>query len=95
MVGARLKLTESIIELESRVQSLLSEIREIKMHVYALEEQNEKLSSKLFNGRPEQKGQQKLKELYEEGSHICPFYFAKIREEGEDCLFCLAFLKER
>ncbi len=88
-----MKITESILALEEQIKALLEELAEIKMQVYALEEKNEQVLSKVYRSS-EIQGHGNLQELYEEGFHICPEHFAQIRDVSQDCLFCLSFLSE-
>lgn len=89
-----MKTTEALIRLESQVQGLLEELQEVKMHVYALEEENERLRAKVFRKENIQ-GNDNLMQLYEEGFHICPMHFGESRDPQGDCLFCHAFLRKR
>ncbi len=90
-----MKLTESVLELEEKLEVMLKEIRKIKMQVYALEQQNELLVAKLYKQEKGEQGYNSLQNLYNEGFHICPAQFGGIRSEGKDCLFCLGFLKKQ
>ncbi len=89
-----MKLTEKLIAVEDQLKTLLSEVQDLKMHVYALEEQNESLRRKLYQRKDTGEGFDNLVRLYEEGFHICPAHFGSFRSAGEDCLFCLSFLKK-
>lgn len=88
-----MKTTEALIRIEAKVQKLLEELEDIKMHVYALEEENEHLKAK-FLRRDNFEGRENLIKLHDEGFHICPMHFG-YRREGGDCLFCHAFISKR
>ncbi|MBO8169902.1 MAG: DUF972 family protein [Thermoanaerobacteraceae bacterium] len=89
-----MKITEKLIQVEEQLSKLLSEVQELKMQVYALEEQNETLRKKLYEKKDTGEGFGNLARLYEEGFHICPAHFGRYRNEGEGCLFCMSFLKK-
>ena len=88
-----MRITESILALEEQLKSLLDEVSEIKMQVYALEEKSEKAFQKVYQVNDGQRHDHLLS-LYEEGFHICPEHFSTIRDTSQDCLFCLSFLSE-
>ncbi len=93
----QMKTTEALIRLESQVQGLLEELQEVKMHVYALEEENERLRANVFQKEKIEghDNHDNLMKLYEEGFHICPMHFGESRGFREECLFCHAFLSKR
>jgi len=88
-----LEVTEALIEMEKKLTEMLAEIKELKMKVYSLEQQNQQLRAKLYTKPSQGQGYENLARLYEEGFHICPMHFATARNQGEDCLFCLGFLR--
>jgi len=100
------KLTEKLIKIENRLNELIAEIEELKMQVYVLEEENQKLKMEACQYTEEKKkavednaqrilgeGYDNLVRLYEEGFHICHLHFGQTRQG--DCLFCMGFLRKK
>lgn len=87
-------ITRTLIDFEEKLTSMIDELQTLKMHAYALEEQNETLRSMLLSQKNSTKlATEKLQEIYSDGIHICPARFAELRTEG-DCLFCVDFLQK-
>ncbi|MCR4420349.1 MAG: initiation control protein YabA [Clostridia bacterium] len=88
-------LTEALAQIEGRLAGLLAEVQELRSRIWGLEEENRNLRAQLYSGYhrpgPEQ-GVVSLRELYREGYHICPPYFARPLNYGMGCLLCLALL---
>lgn len=85
--NARL-LADSIDELQGAVTSLQEENAELTI-------ENEKLREMLKKVAPEKnketltKSRENLKQLYQQGFHVCNEYFGKRLEQNESCTFCL------
>ena len=79
--------------LEDQLNDLLDKLQELRIKVDSMEVQNARLLERLSVENIRSEGQEELTKLYDEGYHICATYSAQ-RRNGEECLFCLSFLKE-
>lgn len=85
-------LRQDMLMVEEELNRLLTTMQELRIRVDALEVQNGRLLERLMNQNVQDEGTENLTSLYHEGFHICPMRFGQNRE-GEECLFCLSFLK--
>lgn len=87
-------LSVTLAALELKLAEVQREIRRLKTHVRGLEEENQRLRAMLAESVTGPQGQDRLRFLYEQGYHICPAQFARVRG-SQGCLFCLSFLEKR
>lgn len=85
-------LRNEIWEIEEALNALQYRLQELRLKVDSLEVQNSRLLERLSEENIRSEGVEELSNLYNEGYHICPTYFAQSRN-GEECLFCQGFLK--
>lgn len=81
-----MKISVQIDSVVERLNSLLTEMEELRKQLELLEKKNEQLSN-FLQKEDKSQGAGNLIKLYEQGFHICHGNFGRIREE--DCLFCL------
>ncbi|WP_078060350.1 initiation control protein YabA [Desulfotomaculum copahuensis] len=85
--------------METKIQELTTCVQKIKKEARVLTGENDRLRAQLARalgreeaaGDAEQRGgMETLRQLYEQGFHICNVHFGRPRTA--DCLFCSAFL---
>lgn len=86
---------EALALIETKLTSALTEIQNLRRQVWALQEENHDLRAQLYckYHRPDRgKGLASLRDLYQEGYHICPSFFARPLSGSMGCVACLALL---
>lgn len=87
-------LSIALGELEGRLNEALKEVRRLRTQARTLEEENQRLRTFMFAPLEEEGGRQQLLRLYQEGFHVCPPHFARVRD-SQGCLFCESFLEKK
>ncbi|WP_406677431.1 initiation control protein YabA [Neomoorella carbonis] len=87
-------LAVALAELEGRLGEVLKEVRRLRALARALEEENQRLRTIMFAEQAGEGGYQQLLRFYEDGFHVCPPHFARVRD-SDGCLFCLSFLEKK
>ncbi len=89
-----MKISEQLAQMEQTLTELSAQLAELEAQTSRLEEENEWLRARITTALDKNKttgGRMALRELYEEGYHICPAYFGKKHDGG--CLFCMEVLQ--
>ncbi|MDK2821792.1 MAG: hypothetical protein PWP31_1757 [Clostridia bacterium] len=87
-------LTVALAEVEGQLNEVIKEVRRLRTKVRFLEEENKRLRTVIVSAEQGDGGHSQLLQLYNEGFHICPPHFARVRG-GEGCLFCESFLEKK
>lgn len=87
-------LSVTLAALELKLAEVQREIKRLKTYARGLEEENQRLRAMLAESVAGSQGQDRLRSLYDQGYHICPAQFARVRG-SQGCLFCLSFLEKR
>lgn len=87
-------LAVALAELEAHLGEVMKEVRRLRALARSLEEENQRLRTIMIAAQAGEGGYQSLLRFYEEGFHVCPPHFARVRN-GEGCLFCLSFLEKK
>ncbi|MGB9660417.1 MAG: initiation control protein YabA [Moorellaceae bacterium] len=87
-------LSGALAALELKLAEVQRDIKRLKSYVRGLEEENQRLRALIAETMASPPGQDRLRLLYEQGYHICPAQFARVRG-SQGCLFCLSFLEKR
>jgi len=87
-------LAAVMADLETRLAEVLKETRRLRSLVRELEAENQRLRTMMFAEPDREGGGWRLRRFYDEGYHICPAQFARVRG-SEGCLFCQNFLEKK
>ncbi|MGI9952581.1 initiation control protein YabA [Moorellaceae bacterium AZ2] len=87
-------LVVALAALEFKLAEVQREIKRLKNYARGLEEENQRLRSMMTEAVTGIQGQERLRLLYEQGYHVCPAQFGRVRG-SQGCLFCLSFLEKR
>lgn len=88
-------MEEKLENIKSMIREILTEVADLKERVTRLEKNRGKDTAGDVPEQPRRPGEQpeNLVDLYQEGYHVCPVAYGRLRD-GE-CLFCLNFLEKR
>jgi len=87
-------LVLALAGLEGQLSEVLKETRRLRARARALEEENQRLRTLILSAGEGEGGRQQLVRLYNEGYHVRPPHFARVRG-NEGCLFCQSFLEKK
>lgn len=85
-----MSLLSEFREWQEKLIALQQEGEKLYTRIEELERQNTELRQRLANGDYTGGGFEALTSLYEDGFHVCPGSFGQSRED--ECIFCLNFL---
>ncbi|MBE3580872.1 MAG: DUF972 family protein [Thermoanaerobacteraceae bacterium] len=87
-------LVAALAALELKVMEVQREIRRLRNYARGLEEENQRLRTMMAEAVFGGQGQERLRLFYDQGYHVCPAQFGRVRG-SQGCLFCLSFLEKR
>ncbi|GGI64050.1 DNA replication initiation control protein YabA [Limosilactobacillus caviae] len=95
-------LYEQFAQVMGQTQDLVKKMEQLQAKIIAISEENVELSIEnkhlrqvIKENRPQRNkdqlsvSRQNLKELYQQGFHVCSEYYGKRLEPNESCTFCL------
>ena len=87
-------LYEQFAQVMNQTQDLVNKMEQLQAKIIAISEENVELSIENKHLRQmikekQSHHRQNLKELYQQGFHVCSEYYGKRLEPNESCTFCL------
>ncbi|VTS36591.1 DNA replication initiation control protein [Streptococcus pseudoporcinus] len=91
-----LMITLADIEaMKKQVQGLVEENTVLRLENTKLRERLSQLEYETLAKAPSKQGNDHLEGIYDEGFHICNFFYGQRRENDEECMFCRELLDRK
>ncbi|KGR72370.1 DNA replication initiation control protein YabA [Streptococcus phocae subsp. phocae] len=81
--------------MKKQVQSLVEENTVIRLENTKLRDRLHQLEHETLTKSPSKQGKDHLEGIYDEGFHICNFFYGQRRENDEECMFCRELLDRK
>ncbi|EHI70006.1 DNA replication initiation control protein YabA [Streptococcus ictaluri] len=96
--GFSQNLMVTLAEIEAmkkQVQSLVEENTVLRLENTKLRERLSQLEHEAPTKNSSKQGKEHLESIYDEGFHICNFFYGQRRENDEECMFCRELLDRK
>ncbi|MGT2935135.1 DNA replication initiation control protein YabA [Streptococcus castoreus] len=96
--GFSQNLMVTLAEIEAmkkQVQSLVEENTILRLENTKLRERLSQLEHETLAKHSSKQGKDHLESIYDEGFHICNFFYGQRRENDEECMFCRELLDRK